>query len=397
MKRLLALFCLILMLPPIAVADETEAKELPIYQATAASVFYLRAEIDSKENVAYVGENYRVDIYEISGDWCRAVVRGQEGWCKLRNLNILRSLNIQKEPQYEAITAQKFTLWLEPNSTRALRQVPYDKFMTVYEYGEDWCQILYDGVLGWCKTKLLWGFRSLNAANYPVPGVQPNMGMLTLTQDTWIESKDFDGMNALTGSLICVRSQNEQGYTLPVWRNEDTIPLESGDLAAFVPWEEAKPGDLIAGFTTFYDEDYGEELAQARAFNIDLACQRIHDVVLQPGDRFSYNDLCAPYKKSNGYQLAPNISAKGTGYGGGVCQLTTTLYNALIPLPLQIDEWRVHQKKGVVYIPQYFDAAVGSFYDLIFNNTLPYPIRIYAKPQMGAVTVLLYRVEEMPQ
>ena len=394
MKRLLAIFCLILMLPSISVADETEAIELPIYQATSTAEFLLRPEIEAKADGAYVGQNYRVDIYELSGEWCRVKVKGGEGWCKVRNLNIIRSLNIQKVPQYEAITAQKFTLWLEPNSTRALRQVPYDKFMTVYEYGPEWCQIFYDGVLGWCKTKLLWGFRSLNAAKSPVPGVQPNMGIVTLAQDTWIEAKGFDGMNALTGSLVCVRSQDENGYMLPVWRNMGTIPAESGELTAFVPWEEAQPGDLIGGFTTFYDEDYGENLAEARAFNIDLACQRIHDVVMQPGDRFSYNDLCAPYKKTNGYLLAPNISAKGTGYGGGVCQLTTTLYNALIPLPLQIDEWRVHQKTGVVYIPQYFDAAVGSFYDLIFNNTLPYPIRIYAKPQTGAVTVLLYRAEE---
>lgn len=269
--------------------------------------------------------------------------------------------------------------------------------MTIYEYGNEWCQIYYEDVLGWCKTRLLWGFRSLNAAKYPVPGVQPNQGMLTLNRDTWIEAKGFDGMNALAGTLICVRSYDVNGYTLPVWRNEGAIPLENGHFTAFVPWEEAKPGDLIGGFTTFYDEDYGAPLAEARAFNIQLACQRIHDIVMQPGDRFSYNDLCAPYKKSNGYMLAPNISDKGTGYGGGVCQLTTTLYNALILLPLQIDEWRVHQKSGVAYIPQYFDAAVGSFYDLIFNNTLPYPIRIFAKPQGGAVTVLLYRAEDTAQ
>lgn len=392
MKKFLIALCVLMLLPVFVVAESTE--ELPIYYTRAASEFNLRPEIDSDKHIKHVSLDTRVDVYETAGEWCRVSVKGTEGWCKVRWLNFIKSVNVdQKPPKYEAVTGQKFSLWLEPNDIRTLRKVPQGEDVIVYEYGDEWCQIYYGDILGWCKTDLLWGFRSLDATQYPVPGVQPNGGVLVLNQDTWIDSEDFDGMNAPAGALVCVRGEENGVYTLPVWRTEGTIPAENGEWIPFVSWQDAQPGDVIYGFTTFYDEDYGEELADARAFNIDVSCQRIHDVVLQPGDRFSYNELCGPYRKSNGYMLAPNISEVGTGYGGGVCQLTTTLYNVLLPLPMQIEERRVHQKSGVVYVPQFFDAAVGSYSDLIFQNTMPYSIRIFAKPQNGAITVLFYRAE----
>ena len=88
-------------------------------------------------------------------------------------------------------------------------------------------------------------------------------------------------------------------------------------------------------------------------------------------ETFSFNALCAPYRHSNGYELAPNVSTDGFGYGGGVCQVTTTLYNAALTLPLQIEEWALHSKQGAVYVPQFFDAAVGNYSDFTFVNLLP--------------------------
>ena len=92
--------------------------------------------------------------------------------------------------------------------------------------------------------------------------------------------------------------------------------------------------------------------------------------------------------------MAPNISSDGKGYGGGVCQLSTTLYNAALGLPLRIDRWKVHRERGVDYIPQYFDAAVGSYSDLAFTNLLPYAISLEVLTQNGALTVLIRRADE---
>ena len=114
-------------------------------------------------------------------------------------------------------------------------------------------------------------------------------------------------------------------------------------------------------------------------------------------ETFSFNALCAPYRHSNGYELAPNVSTDGFGYGGGVCQVTTTLYNAALTLPLQIAEWALHSKQGAVYVPQFFDAAVGNYSDFTFVNLLPYGVQIHASAQNGVLTVLFCRAEEDSQ
>lgn len=68
-----------------------------------------------------------------------------------------------------------------------------------------------------------------------------------------------------------------------------------------------------------------------------------------------------------------------------------------LTLPLQIEEWALHSKQGAVYVPQFFDAAVGSYSDFTFVNLLPYGVQIHASAQNGVLTVLFYRAEEDSQ
>lgn len=299
----------------------------------------------------------------------------------------------EEAPAYEAIAGIRFNVRKEPGSEYRVIAVEENETVDVYEYGEEWCRVGYGRETGWAKTKWLWGFRSLDARRYSVPGAPDILGAVRLDQPSWIAGGSFGGLTAASGSLVCVSAASGT-YTLPVWRGTGSLPLDAGTLIPFVSWEAARPGDLIGGFTTYYNERTGGSLAAARAYNIALSCQRIDNAVLEPNGGFSFNAACAPYKRGNGYQKAPNISDDGVGYGGGVCQVTTTLYNAVLGLPLQINDWAVHRKSGVQYVPQYFDAAVGSYSDLRFTNTLPYSIRISAQPQNGAVTVLIYRLEE---
>lgn len=296
-----------------------------------------------------------------------------------------------EEAAYEAISTIEFHIRREKESGDWLEKVPHNTYVAVLEYGPEWCCVAYKGVTGWARTRWLHSFRSLDARKYPVPNAPQMLGAVRLTQPTWVVGDTFKGLTAAAGAILCVADQSEETFLLPVWRGQGTIPADSGELLPFVSWHSAQAGALLGGFTTYYNERTGGSLAKERAYNIALACQRMDGVVLAPGEQFSFNALCAPYKKSNGYQKAPNISKDGVGYGGGVCQVTTTLYNALLGLPLQIDDWAIHRESGVQYIPQYFDAAVGSYSDLQFTNTLPYALRLTALPQEGAVTVLLYR------
>ena len=297
------------------------------------------------------------------------------------------------EARYEARGAIEFHLRPSPESTYFIITVPEDAKLKVYELGEEWSLVQYKAEKGWCKTKWLWGFRSLNAEKYPVPDARPACGVLTALKDVLVSGGDFSGLSVGPGTLLCPVSAGAEGYILPVWRGEATMPADSFRYVPFASYKNTRPGDLIAGYTTYYNEKTGGKLADGRAHNIALGCERISGVTVAPGQEFSFNAVCGPYKQKNGYQMAPNISSDGQGYGGGICQVTTTLYNALLGTPLQITDWAVHRRSGVQYVPQYFDAAVGSYSDLKFVNTLPYSVRIEAMPQSGAVTVLLSRAE----
>ena len=151
------------------------------------------------------------------------------------------------------------------------------------------------------------------------------------------------------------------------------------------------PGEIIGGFTTYYGPQQGKGRAEAREHNILLGCERIDGVEIPSNASFSFNDHCAPYRKSSDSRLAPNISADGIAYGGGIFHVTTTLYRAARTLPPQIEEWSIHRYNGVSYVPQFYDAAVGTYSDLVFRNTLPYAIRIAATARHGAITVFIIR------
>lgn len=240
--------------------------------------------------------------------------------------------------------------------------------------------------------------QSLDALRYPLQNLPHRMsGYVEFSQDTLISGGKFKGCTASAGQIACVEAQADGAYLLPVWRGEMQLTDDIGAYHPFADWETAEPGDIIGGFTTFYGDQQGQGRAAAREHNISEGVKRIDGVAVGREETFSFNALCAPYRHSNGYELAPNVSTDGFGYGGGVCQVTTTLYNAALTLPLQIEEWALHSKQGAVYVPQFFDAAVGSYSDFTFVNLLPYGVQIHASAQSGVLTVLFCRAEEDSQ
>ena len=297
----------------------------------------------------------------------------------------------KEQPAYEALSGVLFNIRSEPESNRRIKQVPKSEKVLIYEYGSEWCRVGYDGVTGWCKTEWLWHIRSLDAMNHPLPGVTASAGDVTLDAPFDIIGGDFKGITAETDALICVMEEDVTGYPLPVWRGSGTLPAHAGKLTLFVPWQDARPGDAIAGYTTFFNEDGRGIKGENRIFNIEEGCRRIHGTVVPAGETFSFNALCGPYTKKNGYLEARNIGNNGVGWGGGVCQVSTTLYNAVVALPLQIEKWAVHRRSGVEYVPQYFDASVGAYSDFAFTNLLPYDIVITCHLSNGVVTVLISR------
>lgn len=296
--------------------------------------------------------------------------------------------------KYKGLALIEFNLRANPSDTgRKIQTVPKGVKVSILEWDNDWCLATYKGFTGYAKTRWFYRIQSMDAMKYPFPALAHQMtGYVEFQNETLLKAGDFDGLTAIKGQVACVEAdQAQSSFYLPIWR--DAMLLSDGvEYHSFIDWQNAVAGDVIGGFTTFYGDQLGKRYVAGRAHNIELGCERIC-VTVEPGAEFSFNQYCGPYRKSNGYQMAPNVSDEGKGYGGGVCQVTTTLYNAILPLPLQITDWSIHKYTGVMYVPQFFDAAVGTYSDLKFENLLPYAIGIEALPQNGLLTVLIRRVK----
>ena len=127
----------------------------------------------------------------------------------------------------------------------------------------------------------------------------------------------------------------------------------------------------------------------SRSHNIKLAAQELDGVVLLPGEVFSYNTVVGRRSASRGFRIAP-IFANGRhvpGIGGGVCQVSSTTYNAALLAGLKIRERHNHQMV-VGYVPVGLDATVDfGNKDLKFENDTGGPIALVTEYKPGRLTV----------
>ena len=293
--------------------------------------------------------------------------------------------------KYIALTSTDVYLRSVPNGSRMMT-IPEKSKVKILDWDNEWSYITYNGKRGYCKTEYLYSLRSLDPFQYLLP-LNPcaTDGYVVMRQDTVVRSTDFDGTMLAVGNVVCAADNMDGSYDLFVWRDKQTLEDGIAEYHRFTSWEEAAPGDIIGGFSTFFSRSQGKRYPKGRETNIKLGCTRINDLTLQSGEKFSFNQICGPYQKSNGYKLAPNVSYEGKGYGGGICQVTTTLYNAILTLPIKINQWSIHRYSGVGYVPQFYDAAVGKFSDFVFTNTLPYAITIQAEAKNGVINVFITR------
>lgn len=126
--------------------------------------------------------------------------------------------------------------------------------------------------------------------------------------------------------------------------------------------------------------------------NVRLAAAAVDQAVVPPGGAFSFNTTVGPWVRSRGYRRAP-VSFGGSillDYGGGVCQLSSTLYNAALLAGLEVVE-RDHHVWQPLYVPPGRDAAVAQgIADLRLRNPYPAPVLIRATVASQRVEVRLF-------
>ncbi|MEE0866650.1 MAG: VanW family protein [Clostridia bacterium] len=153
---------------------------------------------------------------------------------------------------------------------------------------------------------------------------------------------------------------------------------------------EAFP-DQLSTFTTRFDESDRD-----RSTNLRIACSKINGKVLMPGEIFSYNKTlgartaAAGFKNGKVYEGGEVVD----GIGGGICQISSTLYNAVVMANLQTVERRNHQFVTSYVGPGRDATVVYGAIDFKFKNTRKYPVRLKASAVNGIATVTIYGIKE---
>lgn len=153
---------------------------------------------------------------------------------------------------------------------------------------------------------------------------------------------------------------------------------------------EAFP-DLLATYSTNYDASNRD-----RTTNLRIACQKINDKVILPGEIFSYNKALGERTPAAGYKYAKvyENGAVVDGIGGGICQISSTLYNSVLMSNMEATERRNHQFV-TSYTPAGRDATVVyGLTDFKFKNTRTYAVKIKASISNGIATVSIYGIKE---
>lgn len=147
----------------------------------------------------------------------------------------------------------------------------------------------------------------------------------------------------------------------------------------------------IAKYTTsIYDKE------QNRMHNITLSLEKINNKIINPGEEFSFNKTVGSMDESQGFKKALAFDGKGKKIqmsGGGICQLSSTLYNTILIANLEVTERHAHSRR-VAYVPVDKDATIvyGSL-DLKFKNNTNTPIKITGTNDIDNVTITLYKIE----
>ncbi|MFJ8519735.1 VanW family protein [Lysinibacillus xylanilyticus] len=148
---------------------------------------------------------------------------------------------------------------------------------------------------------------------------------------------------------------------------------------------------VVASYTTYFNtHDVG------RNKNIELSAKAINNVIVGSGDNFSFNTVVGPRDEVNGYQPAPEIINKKVvmGIGGGICQTSSTLFNAVDQIPVKFVE-RHHHSLDVGYVPKGRDATVSyGGLDFRFQNTADVPFLIKANYSKNSLTIEIRTAEK---
>lgn len=188
---------------------------------------------------------------------------------------------------------------------------------------------------------------------------------------------------SLEEAKALIASEKKEEYSIP-------LAITTPNITTNMIGTEAFP-DLLSSFSTKYAASN-----KNRTTNLILAANKVNGTVLLPGETFSYNKVVGARTISAGYKEAP-IYVEGRvedGLGGGICQITSTLYNAVVYANLEITQRTNHQ-----FVPSYVTASrdatvVYGSIDFQFRNNRDYPIKLVCSVSGGIANFQIFGMKQ---
>lgn len=178
-------------------------------------------------------------------------------------------------------------------------------------------------------------------------------------------------------------SSPQDSYTIPLKTLYPNVTTDDIGTEAFP--------DLLSSYTTSYTSSNSN-----RSTNIALAASKINGKVLMPGEEFSFNGTVGKRTTQAGFKTA-TVYSNGqvtTDVGGGICQVSSTLYNSVLKANLEITN-RVNHTFTVGYVPIGLDATVSwGAPDFKFKNNRSYPIKLVATTSNKRLTIQVFGLKE---
>ncbi len=205
------------------------------------------------------------------------------------------------------------------------------------------------------------------------------------------KSRDSETLSLLTAGARVAIEGVQDGWAVVIHKRVYGY-INTNDLAELLPVasciEKADKSTPISVFNSFYNDN------PDRIVNLGVCCKFISKV-MQPGEVMNFNDMVSPFNAANGYRLAPVLKDGETkmGYGGGSCQVSSTLWDTLMQLPgITVLRRNPHGDNAASYLPHGMDAASGTdTQNFIFRNDFDFPIRIDASTHDLALFVAIYK------
>lgn len=346
-----------------------------LFCACAAPAYGSLAE--AAESGARLGENIRIDGVDVSGltpgDAKALLDEAHQTALSAQSYHILASeetldipaasLPIAFDTEAVLLRALALPRYALPSEARSLSCTPY------------------------AELEPLRAALSLHTASLNVQPLDATASYDPAVEDRFVITEDAAGRQAdVHGLAQALQDRIQSG---------DTAPLE----AAFLPLLPAYTADqarldtqLVSKFSTsFAGSTYG---VKDRVFNIKKAASMIDGTLLAPGEEFDMNAALGPRNEEGGWKIATGIfdAAYVQEYGGGVCQVSTTLYNAVLMADLTVIE-RYHHSWPLGYVAAGRDATIstgGPNFRFMNSSEVPVVISATADTKAKTITVRLY-------